>query len=114
MKKIIKFIIFLKPYIQKKLIYLILFLCLIALAFFIKGQVGNPIYYQNELNTQVGGPFEVSNSTSRYALTEAIVTKHTFFLTPELARFSAPDVSYYNGKFFSLFTPGVSFFSIPF
>lgn len=64
--------------------------------------------------TVLGGPFESSGSTSRYSLTEAIVENSTFFFSKEQARFSAPDVVEYEGKFFSIFTPGISFIGVPF
>lgn len=65
-------------------------------------------------NKKVGGPFESSGTTSRYALVEAMAEDKTFFLNEERARFSAPDIVDYKGKLFSIFTPGVSFFSLPF
>lgn len=82
----------------------------------IKGQKGNPIYHQTQLerDSSVGSPFESSGTSSRYALIEAIVEDRTFFFNKERARFSAPDFVEYNGKFFSIFTPGVSFLGIPF
>lgn len=82
----------------------------------IKGQKGNPIYHQtqSERDSSVGSPFESSGTSSRYALIEAIVEDRTFFFNKERARFSAPDFVEYNGKFFSIFTPGVSFLGIPF
>lgn len=90
-------------------------LTIILLAVAIRGQTGNPIYYQTEHNTQMGGPFEASNSTSRYALVEAIVKQGTFLLNPALAKFASPDVIINNsGNYISIFTPGVSFIGIPF
>lgn len=83
---------------------------LFVLALFVKG---NP----NDLNsksTELGGPFEASNTNSRYALTEAIVENNTLFFDRDQARFSAPDMVEYNGKFFTIFAPGVSFFTVPF
>lgn len=82
----------------------------------VKGQAGNPIYYQSpqEKDTKVGGPFESSGNNSRYALTEAIVEDKTLFFDNERAAFSAPDIVYFNGKYFSLFAPGISFLGIPF
>ena len=87
---------------------------LILLTMVVKGDKGNPIYYQNELDTKVGGVYESSNGNSRFALTRAIVEDRTVFFNTELARFSAPDLVYYNGKFFSIFLPGVSLLSAPF
>lgn len=97
-------------------ILLSLGLCFLVLilASFVKGGINSPFYYQTHQDTNVEGPFEVSNSTSRYALTESIVKNHTFFLDQQLAKFSAPDVAYYHNQFISLFTPGVSFVGIPF
>lgn len=84
------------------------------LALSLKGNRGNPISYQNGYSTQVGGPFESSNSTARYALVEAIVKNKTVLLTEKQARFASPDVTEKDGKFFSIFTPGVSFLAVPF
>ena len=71
-------------------------------------------YYQNTYDTKVGGPFELTNSTSRYALLEALVENRSVFFTESQAKRSAPDISYHNGRYFSIFTPGISFLSIPF
>lgn len=84
------------------------------LALTTKGQVGDPIYYQTQKDTRVGGPYEASNSNSRYALTEAIVENNTFEFTDAQARFSSPDLVYYNDKWFTIFMPGVSFIGVPF
>jgi hypothetical protein len=78
-----------------------------------KGQAGDPINFQNSYQTGVGTPFEGTNSTSRYALTQAIVDNGKFYFDENQARFSSPDTSFYNGKYFSLFTPGVSFLAAP-
>ncbi len=75
---------------------------------------GKPGQYQYDYNTEVGGPFESSNTTSRYILTESIVNRNTYYLDEKQAFFAAPDVVYHNNKFFSIFTPGVSFLAIPF
>lgn len=103
-----------KLLLQTFIIILIIILSLGLLGMFIKGDKGNPIYFQKEYNTRVGGPYEGSNSTSRYALTISIVKNHSLLLTKDLALFASPDVSYYKGKFFTLFTPGVSFVGVPF
>lgn len=84
------------------------------LLFAIRGNQGDPIYYQKENDTKLGGPFEASNSTSRYALTESIVENHSFALSHDLAQFSSPDVVDYKGKYFTIFTPGVSLLGVPF
>lgn len=80
----------------------------------IRGDNGDPIAYQKEKNTKVEGPFETSGSNSRYALTEAIVEENTLFFNNKRAEFSAPDIVFFNGKYFSIFAPGVSFVGIPF
>ena len=92
----------------------IVVLVLPVLFFVIKGEPGNPLYYQTERVTKFGGPFELSISAGRFALTESIVKYHSLFLTNDLAKFSAPDVAEYHGKFISLFTPGLSFLGVPF
>ncbi|OGD93453.1 hypothetical protein A2697_00560 [Candidatus Curtissbacteria bacterium RIFCSPHIGHO2_01_FULL_41_44] len=100
---------------KNKIIVIVFFiLTVVLLGLVVKGQSGNPIYFQNEKDTRVGGPFESSNNTSRFALVEAIVEEKTFFFNEKRARFSSPDLVLYNDKFFSIFTPGVSFVGIPF
>src|SRR3989344_9076188 len=99
---------------NKIIVFVFLILTVVLLGLAIKGQSGNPIYFQNEKDTRVGGPFESSNNTSRFALVEAIVEDRTFFFNEKRARFSSPDLVLYNNKFFSIFTPGVSFVSVPF
>lgn len=100
---------------MKKLqLILVAIISLILLILTVKGQPGNPVYFQSEKDIRVGGPFELSNGTSRYALTEAIVKDKTFYLNVDLAKFAAPDVVDYKGKFFTIFTPGISFLGVPF
>lgn len=74
----------------------------------------NELMYQKNVDTKIEGPFELSNSSSRYVLTQAIVDSKTFFLNPERAKTAAPDVVQYKEKYFTIFTPGVSFLGIPF
>jgi uncharacterized membrane protein len=92
---------------------LIILLTTILLMGAFKGQVGDPIAFQYSYQTGVGSPFEGTNSTSRYALTQAIVDNGRFYFDEAQARFSSPDTSFYNDKYFSLFTPGVSFLAAP-
>lgn len=89
------------------------------LSFNIKGESGNLsngsfAYYQKELDTKIGGPFESSGSTSRFALTKSIVENQSFLFDTELAKFASPDVTGINGKYTTLFTPGVSLAAVPF
>lgn len=100
---------------KKNIISLIIFaFVVLLLGFGVKGDKGDPIYFQTEKDKSVGGPFESTNNTSRYALVESIVEDNTFFFNHTLAKFSSADIAYYNGKIFSIFTPGVSFIGIPF
>ncbi len=93
----------------------ILFLFVIALmAFVVKGDVGSPIAFQDTYEVKRNTPFEASNTTSRYTLTRVIVENHDFFFNLEQAKFASPDVVRYNGRFFSIFMPGVSFLAVPF
>lgn len=87
---------------------------LLLLSFGVKGRANKPNFYSQSKNMEVGGPFEASNSTSRYALTESIVSKGTFTFDASQAKFASPDVVVYQGKAFSIFTPGVSFVGVPF
>ncbi len=80
----------------------------------IRGIAGNPPAYQTGHDTSVGSPFELSNSTARYALTKSIVEDRSLLLNEDLAHFASPDVVDYKGKFMSIFTPGISFIGIPF
>ena len=80
----------------------------------VKGKKGNPIAFQDTTDTSVGTPFESSNSSSRYALTQAIVDNHRFTLTDRQAQLSSPDLVRYHNTYFSIFTPGISFLSVPF
>ncbi len=87
-------------------IIIVLILSCILVSFIYKGQVVSL--------RQPGSPFELSNSTARYALVEAIVDNQTFFLNDNQARFASPDLVFYQGKHMSIFTPGISFMAIPF
>ena len=100
---------------KKNIFTLIIFIIsIILLGFVVKGDIGTPIYYQNEKDSRVGGLFESTNTNSRYSLVEAIVENKSFFFTDEQAKFSAPDIVLHNSNYFSIFTPGVSFVAIPF
>jgi len=99
-----------KPIIPILIGFITIFLLVLA----VKGDRGNPIYFQSELDGRLGGPFESTGSNSRYALTWAIVEQRTIFFDIGLARFAAPDLVKYHGKYFSAFLPGVSFLGVPF
>lgn len=103
---------------KKSLVLISLFTVLYStlLLVFLKGNIGlsGNLRYQSDRETNVGGPFESTNSNSRYALVEAIVNNKTFFLSNELAKFSTPDIARVGDKYISIFTPGVSFLAVPF
>ncbi|CAN5308470.1 hypothetical protein BH10PAT2_BH10PAT2_2250 [soil metagenome] len=101
---------------MKKIFLPIIFIVISTaiLVFATKGNTGSPLAYQYDKNTSVGGPYEASNNTSRYALVEAIVEHHTFKFTNQEASFSSPDLVKYKDTYFSIFTPGVSFVAVPF
>ena len=101
---------------EKLLIFLFILISFLLLSLTIKGKAGSPIFYQSpqERDTKVGGPFESSGNNSRYVLTEAIVEDQTFFLDDARARLATPDIVEYNGRYFSIFAPGVAFLGVPF
>ena len=99
-----------KPIIPILIGFITIFLLVLA----VKGDRGNPIYFQSELDGRLGGPFESTGSNSRFVLTWAIVEQRTIFFDIGLARFAAPDLVKYHGKYFSAFLPGVSFLGVPF
>ena len=95
-------------------IVLLTIFSVIILALTFKGVAGNPIEYQYSIDPQIGTPFESTNTTARYTLLKSIVEDKSLILSEDLARLSAPDVVRYNGKFISIFTPGISFLAVPF
>lgn len=104
-----------KKYIKSLTAFFVLLISVVLIALAIKGNLDEQqLAYQTTKNSEVGGPFESTNSNSRFALVESIVEYGSFYLTDELAKFSAPDIVYHNGQYFSIFTPGVSFAAIPF
>lgn len=91
----------------------ILFLGLI-LALSLRGLPGNPT--SDQLSSPLwedNGPLELSPERGRYALTYSLVTDGSFYFSVPLARFVAPDLGYHNGKYVSLFAPGVSYLVAP-
>jgi hypothetical protein len=82
--------------------------------FSLRGLPGNPTPQEmDSSHWKENGPFELSNESGRFALLYSIVENHTFHLSPDLARFSSPDVSYLNKNYVSIFAPSISFLSIP-
>lgn len=96
----------------------LLFVILLGTIFYsltLRGVWGNPQPKQivNSLTMQ-GAPFESSHERSPYALILAYTTYGRFDLTQELADMGSADVSYYRGKFYSYFPPGLPFLVLPF
>jgi hypothetical protein len=87
---------------------------LLVLALTVKGVPGNPYPSQifEELRSE-GMPFELSPERGRYALLTSIVDYKTLEFPLEVAKYVVPDLGYINGKYVSLFAPGVSYFAIP-
>jgi hypothetical protein len=93
---------------------LFVLIVLATLTLTLQGTMGNP----NESDMQQTGwrndkPFELSPERGRFALTYSIVENASVFFTVPLARFVTPDLGYANGKYVSLFAPGVSFLAAP-
>jgi hypothetical protein len=84
------------------------------LLFSIRGYTGNP--NSTELITShwlSQGPFELSPERGRFALTYSIVEDKSLSYSVNLARFTVPDLGFINGKYVSLFAPGISYLVIP-
>ncbi|MBI3981071.1 hypothetical protein HY345_03675 [Candidatus Microgenomates bacterium] len=101
---------------SKIISFVTLVLSVILVVGVVKGDKGNPIFFQKESqrDARVGGPFESTNNSSRYVLTEAIVEDQTLFLNEQRTRFSSPDLVKVGDKYVSIFTPGISFMAVPF
>lgn len=85
------------------------------LAVTIRGIPGNPTPKQvtEELRFETL-PFELSPERGRYALILSLVENGSFAFTQEIAEMAIPDLGTVNGKYVSLFAPGVSILAIPF
>jgi hypothetical protein len=104
-----------KIYLSKLLrnILLLLFVAIVMMLY-LRGIPGNPT--ETELNLPIwrdDGPFELSPERGRYALLYSWFENNTNVFTVPIARFVLPDVGYKDGKYVSLFAPGVSFIAIP-
>lgn len=80
----------------------------------VRGVSGSPS--KNDINSSYwkeDGPFELSPERGRFALTFSIIEDKSFNFSIPVAQFSLPDLGYHNGKFVSLFAPGVSFIAVP-
>ena len=92
----------------------IIIFCIAILVLSVRGLSGNPD--STQLNTDKWtseGPFELSPERGRFALTYSLVEDKSIYFSKEIARFTIPDLGYINGKYVSLFAPGVSFIVVP-
>ncbi len=89
--------------------------CVFILSLSLRGLPGNPTSEEiNTNNWKEGGPFELSPERSRYALLYSVVEDKSLQFSYSLAKFVAPDLGVSkDGKYVSLFAPGVSFLLIP-
>lgn len=94
---------------------IILFLfCAFLLTLTVKGIAGSPS--ESDLTNPVWnetGPLEPSIEGGRFALLFSIVENKSFVFSEEIALLATPDLGYRDGKYISLFAPGVSIISIP-
>ncbi|TXI31709.1 MAG: hypothetical protein E6Q58_04840 [Niabella sp.] len=80
----------------------------------IKGNLGNPnITELNSPKWMADGPLELSPDRGRYALLYSVAEQNTVHFSLEVAKFAMPDLGYNDGKFVSLFAPGLSFILVP-
>ena len=102
---------------MQKTIYLIL-VVLVGLLFYsatIRAIKGNPDavgIYKSRINRV--GPFETSHEISSYAQVVSFVKYKRLDIPKELADLAPPDIGYYDGRFYSLFPPGLPLLAIPF
>src|SRR5690349_17838758 len=78
-------------------IFIIIALCLVP---GIKGKdVQGKLFYQSpsSRDSNIGSPFESTNSSSRYALLESMIENKSVTFTMNQAAFAAPDIAQYNG-----------------
>ncbi len=93
---------------------LIIAFCVLVLILTVRGKYSNPKAETiNSLEWTDEGPLELSPERGRFALVYSIVEDGTFFFSLPLARFTTPDLGYHNGKYVSLFAPGLSFLVLP-
>src|SRR4030042_2246031 len=91
--------------------YLFIFLIILLT---LRGVSGNPTKVNRNSNYwKTDGPFELSPKRGRFALTFSLAEDHSFQFVLPIARFAIPDLGYINGKYVSLFAPGISFLILP-
>ena len=104
-----------KKIINTVIVPIIFFLfCGAVLFLSIRGIPGNPTHEtMNEVIWKDEGPFELSPERGRFALTFSLIEDKTVSFSLPVARFATPDLGYINGKYVSLFAPGVSYLVLP-
>ena len=86
----------------------------VILVIALRGTKGNPTEAVLSNPTwRDDGPTELSPERGRFALTYSIIESNSLSFSLPVARFATPDLGYYNGKFVSLFAPGLSYLIIP-
>lgn len=95
------------------IIFLVIFSSLLYLLT-LRGVPGNlsADYINTELKDQ-SDPFELSPERGRYTLIMSMADYGSFELPENIALIAMPDVGYQNGKFYTLFAPGVSVMTLP-
>ncbi|MBI4136988.1 hypothetical protein HY469_02905, partial [Candidatus Roizmanbacteria bacterium] len=84
------------------------------LALSIRGVTGNPTHEtMNHVSWKDDGPLELSPERGRFALTFSIIEDNSLTFSVPVARFATPDLGYIDGKYVSLFAPGISYLVIP-
>jgi len=80
-----------------------------------RGVAGNPraALLQQSINDPIR-PYGTSPDRGRYLLTQNLVENHSFALTLTQANAAAPDVGYFEGRWYILYPPGVAILAIPF
>lgn len=80
----------------------------------VRGNPGNPVASGlTNLYWYKDGPFELSPERGRFGLLFSLVEHKSFYYHVDVARFVVPDLGYKNGKYVSLFAPGVSYIVMP-
>jgi len=85
----------------------------VVLGIIVKGVAGNLSandVYNLQARTQ---PFELSPERGRFAIVQSLFEYRRLDFPKEVARYVIPDLAYRDGKFVTLFPPGVSFISSP-
>lgn len=87
---------------------------MISLALAVRGIAGNPSELElNSSKWKEMGPFELSPERGRFALVYSVAENKSWQFSLPLARFATPDLGYLNGKYVSLFAPGLSLAVLP-